>query len=580
MYNNTMYFLYFLDYSKKGGILLKKSKFLLLLVLTLVLSSFLAACGGSKDKDDSANKDSDVKQEITVLESQSIPSMDSVKATDNVSFTAMNNVMEGLYRLDQNQDPVPGVADGEPEVSEDGLVYTFKLKEEAKWSNGDPVTAHDFVYAWQRAIDPETGSEYGPYMMEGKIKGASEIIKAASEGKEYDLNTLGVKALDDKTLEVTLEVPIPYFQSLMSFPTFFPQNQKFIEEQGEDYGKTSDNLIFNGPFVLVDWEGSTDSEWTYVKNENYWDADTVKLEKVSWNVLKDPQAAANAFETGEADITSKLSSDIVPQYEGDERLVKWLEPTIFWIKMNEDNKALKNVNIRKAIAQAINKEDYVNSVLNNGSVVANYAVPDEFVKNTETGQDFREINGNELLPYNVEEAKKSWEKGLKELGVDKVELRYLTDDTETAKKTAEYIKNQLETNLQGLTITVESVPFSVRIERQRKQDYDLQLHGWGPDYLDPMTYSDLWVTGGGNNLMSYSNKKYDELIKAAQTTLATKPVERFEALAEAERILLEEDAAIAPLYQRSSNVLVSEKVKNFTYHLVGPELSFKWTYVE
>ena len=166
-------------------------------------------------------------------------------------------------------------------------------------------------------------------------------------------------------------------------------------------------LIYNGPFVLAEWDGSTDSSWTYVKNENYWDAETVKLEKVNWNVLKDPQAAANAFETGETDVTPKLSSDIVPQYEGDERLVNWLEPTIFWLKLNQkDNPALQNVDIRKAIAQAINKEDYVNSVLNNGSIVANYAIPDDFAKNDETGKDFREINGNELLPYNVRRSKK------------------------------------------------------------------------------------------------------------------------------------------------------------------------------
>lgn len=564
---------------------MKKSKFLLLLSLTLVLSMFLAACGGSKDNADEGNKEDgtttdDVKQELRMLESTSIPAMDTVMATDTVSFTTMNNVMEGLYRLDPDQNVVEGMAEGEPEVNEDGTVYTIKLRD-AKWSNGEPVTAHDFVYAWKKAIDPDTASPYGPYMMEGKIKGAKEIIEAAAEGQEYDLDTLGIKAIDDKTLEITLEKPIPYFKSLMAFPTFYPQNQKFVEEQGDNYALTSENLIYNGPFVLANWEGATDSEWEYVKNENYWDADSVKLEKLTWNVLKDPQAAANAFETGEVDITTKLSSDIVPQYEGDERLVTWLEPTVFWIKMNQkDNPALQNTNIRKAIAQAINKEEFVNNILNNGSIVANYFIPNEFVKNEETGEDFRAINGNELLTYNLDEAKKAWEAGLAELGTDKVSLRYLTDDTENAKRTAEYIKNQLETNLPGLTITVESVPFSVRIDRQNKQDYDLQMAGWGPDYLDPMTFADLWLTGGGNNKMDYSNPEYDRLIEEAQTTLAQSPTERFEAIAKAERILLEEDAAIAPLYQRSANILVSEKVANFTKHVVGPEYSFKWTYVK
>lgn len=561
---------------------MKKTKFFQLIAISLVLSVLLAACsGGGEDTSKDADKESaNATQELKALELQAIPSMDTVMAQDTVSFTTMNNVMEGLYRLDSNQEVVGGMAEGEPEVSEDGTVYTFKLRD-AKWSNGDPVTASDFVFAWQRAIDPENASPYGPYMMDGKIKGAAEISAAGAAKKEYDLNTLGVKAIDEKTLEVTLERPIPFFKSLMSFPTFYPQNQKFVEEQGDNYAKTAENLIYNGPFVLSNWDGSTASSWTYSKNAEYWDAEAVKLETVQWNVLKDAQAAANAFETGEADVTPKLTSDIVPQYEGDERLVKWLEPTIFWLKMNQkDNEALANVDIRKAIAQAVNKDDFVNSVLNNGSIVANYAVPQDFAKNDETGKDFREINGNELLPYNVEAAKESWEKGLAALGTEKVELRYLGDDTENAKTIAEYVKNQLETNLPGLTIKVESVPFSVRIDRENSQDFDIQMAGWGPDYLDPMTFSDLWLTGGGNNKMDYSNEKYDQLVNDAQTTLAQKPVERYEALAKAERILLEEDAAIAPMYQRSSNVLVGERVENFTYHLVGPEYSFKWTSVK
>lgn len=552
---------------------MKKAAFFQLIALSLVLSMLLAACNGDKE---GAN----ARKELKALELQVIPAMDTIMAQDTVSFTTMNNVMEGLYRLDPNQEVVDGMAEGEPRISEDGTVYTFKLRE-AKWSNGAPVTANDFVYAWQRAIDPKNASPYGPYMMDGKIKGAAEISAAGAKGKKYDLTTLGVKAIDEKTLEVTLERPIPYFTSLMAFPTFYPQNQKFVEEQGENYAKTAENLIYNGPFVLSDWDGSTASSWTYAKNKEYWDVKTVQLETVQWNVLKDAQAAANVFETGEADVTPKLASDIVPYYEGDERLVKWLEPTIFWLKMNQkDSKALKNVDIRKAIAQAVNKEDFVKGVLNNGSIVANYAVPQDFAKNEETGKDFRGMNGNELLPYNVKAAKEAWKKGLAALGTDKVELRYLGDDTENAKTIAEYVKNQLEKNLPGLTIKVESVPFSVRIDRENSQDYDIQMAGWGPDYLDPMTFSDLWLTGGGNNKMNYSNKRYDQLVNEAQTALAQKPTERYEALAKAERILLEEDAAIAPMYQRSSNVLVSERVKNFTHHLVGPEYSFKWTSVK
>lgn len=558
---------------------MKKSKFSLLLVLSLVISVFLSACygGGNQSSSDGGDKEKDSKeetnvpQELKVLESSEIPSMDTVLATDTISLSQLNNTNEGLYRIDENQEPVPGMADGEPEANEDGTEYTIKLKEDAKWSNGEPVTANDFVFAWQRALNPDTGSEYGPYMMMGKIKNAEALYNGEVKPEE-----LGVKAQDEKTLVITLEKPIAFFKSLMAFPTFYPQNQKFVEEQAANYGKKSENLVFNGPFAINGWEGPADTEWTLEKNAEYWDAKNVSLEKITFNVSKDPQAAANAFEAGEADVTPKLSTPaVIAQYDGDDRLLRWLEPTIFWLKLNQKNEALANVNIRKAIAMAFNKEDLTNEILNNGSIPANYAVPKEFVTNPDTGEDFREANGD-LLTYNVEEAKKLWAKGLEEIGQKEVKLVYLGGDTETSKTIDSYMKDQLQNNLEGLTIEVQSVPFSVRLDRDKTMDYDIQAAGWGPDYLDPISFSDLWITDGGNNKMAYSNEKYDKLLKDAQTTLANDPAKRFEALQEAEKVVLEEDAGIAPIYQRASNLLINKKVEGFTYHLVGPEYSYKW----
>jgi oligopeptide transport system substrate-binding protein len=555
----------------------KKSKFSLLLVLTLVLSMFLAACsGGNKEDEAATDKDSDAKgselaenQEITVLESAEIPAMDSVLAEDTVGFTMINNVNEGLFRLDQEQNPIPALSDGEPTVSEDGTVYTFKLRE-SKWSNGDAVTANDFVYAWQRAISQETASFYGPYIMAGVIKNATQV-----NAGELDINELGVKALSDNELEVTLEKPVPYFTALMAFPTFYPQNQKFVEEKGADYGKNAENLIFNGPFKMTKWDGVASTEWTLEKNETYWDAENVSLSKINYNVSKDPQAAANAFEAGEADVTPKLSTPaVISQYEGDNRLVTWLEPTEFWLKFNQENEALANKNIRFALSLAFDKDALVNDILQNGSLAANYAVPADFVKHPESGEDFR-AKYEEFNTYDAKKAKEYWEKGLKELGVDKLELSFLGGDTETSKTVDAFLKDQLQNNLPGLTVNLESVPFSVRLDREDKQEYDILHSGWGPDYPDPMTYSDLWLTGGGHNKMSYSSAKYDELVKSAQTELAAKPVERFEALQEAEKVLFD-DAALAPTYQRASNLLVNEKLEGFTYHIFGPEYSWKF----
>jgi oligopeptide transport system substrate-binding protein len=564
---------------------LKKSKFSFLLILTLVFSLVLSAC--SSGNDDSGEKKpedegktgeetANVPQELRMLDSSEIPTMDTVLAEGSTSFTYINNVGEGLYRLDQNHKPVPALAAGEPEISDDNLVYTFKLID-SKWSNGEPVTAQDFVYAWQRAIDPATGSPYGPYMMGGKIKGAAEITELGAAKKEYDLNTLGVKAIDDKTLEVTLEKPIAYWQDLFAFPTFYPQNQKFVEEKGEAFASNAENLLYNGPFVMETWEGTDATEWVLTKNPEYHSADKVKLEKITVNVVKDSNSAVNAFEAGETDMTGLLSSDIVPSYEGDERMLSWMEATVFWIKMNQKNKALANVDIRKAIAMGFNKEDLAASILNNGSVAANYFVPKDFV--TLDGEDFREKHGD-LIEFNAEEAKKHWEAGLKALGVDKLELRYLGGDTEAAKKTDAYIKNQLETNLPGLTIKLESVPFAVRLERDNAMDYDLQFAGWGPDYGNALSFTDLWITDGGSNRMGYSNKKYDQLIKDAQGKLATDEKAQWEAQQEAERIMLEEDAGLAPVYQRAANILLNPNVKGLAIYNYGPDYSFQWVTIE
>ncbi|MGG3624431.1 peptide ABC transporter substrate-binding protein [Bacillus gobiensis] len=548
--------------------MLKKSKFSLLLALALVFSLVLSACGYGGSSEDSGDK----KQEAVILESAELPDMDSVKATDTVSFTTLNNVMEGLYRMDQNQEPIPAIADGEPEVNEDKTVYTFKLRD-TKWSNGDPVTANDFVYAWQRSLDPKTESDYGPYMMSGKIKNADKVYAGKAKPSE-----LGIKAIDDKTLEITLEKPVPFIESLLAFPTFYPQNQKFIEEKGDNYAKNAENLVYNGPYTLAKWEGSQATTWQYAKNDQYWDKDNVSMNKITFNVSKDPQAAANAFEAGEADVTPKLSTAaVLEKYQDDNRKVQWLEPTIFWLKMNQKNEALANENIRRAIAMSFDKEALVNDVLQNGSVPAYYEVPQDFVKD-ESGKDFRE-NGD-FLKMNKEEAKKLFAQGLKELGQSEVTINYLGDDTESAKTIASYMKDQLEGTLDGLTLNIQSVPFATRIDRDTSENYDIQVAGWGPDYLDPITFSDLWITKGGNNHMNYSNKKYDQLINDAQNKLADKPEERWATLQEAEKVLLEEDAALAPIYQRSSNVLVSDKLEGFTYHLVGPEYSYKWLKVK
>jgi len=559
----------------------KKSKLSLLLVLSLVLSMFLAACSGG-DKTEGTDKGKDKggekpaaeqladKQELNVLESAEIPTMDSVLGTDAMSFTTLNATNEGLYRLNPDQKVVPAGAEAMPEYNADKTELTIKLRKDAKWSNGDPVTAKDYVYAWQRAINPDTASEYGPYFMSEKIKNASAI----AEGKAK-VEDLGIKAEDDYTLKITLERPIPYIESFITFQLFYPQNQKFVEAQGADYAKDAAHLLYNGPFKMTKWDGPTATEWVMEKNDTYHGAKDVTLTKINFNVSKDPQASANAFTAGETDITPRLAqAAIISQFEGSKELLQYQEPSMWWLKMNEKNSALKNLNIRKAIALSVDKKALVEDVLANGSIPAGFIVPKDFTFD-KNGKDFRDTTDS-YQKMNKEEAKKLWEKGLSELGVKEVKLVYVGQDTETAKATDAFMKDQLEKNLPGLTLELNAVPFKIRVDREQKMDYDLLFSGWGPDYADPMTFMDLYLTGGDHNKMDYSNPKYDELVKAAQTDLAAKDEERWKALQKAEKILLEDDYALAPIYQRSVNLLVNPKVKGFAHHAFGADFSYQW----
>ncbi|AEV18286.1 Oligopeptide ABC transporter, oligopeptide-binding protein [Geobacillus thermoleovorans CCB_US3_UF5] len=545
-----------------------KKRFSFFLVLLLALSTFLAACGGGGDDNaQGGEKPAEKKEQVlNLLETSEIPSLDPALATDQVSFIVLNNVMEGLYRLGKDNKPVPGVAESYT-VSEDGKTYTFKLRQDAKWSNGDPVTAHDFVFAWRRVLDPKTKAEYAYIMYD--IKNAA----AVNTGK-LPVDQLGVKALDNYTLQVELENPIPYFISLTVFGTFMPQNEKFVKAQGDKYGLEANTTLYNGPFVLSEWKH--EQGWTYAKNPNYWDKDTVKLEKINVKVVKETATMVNLYDTKKADRVI-LSAEFVDKYKKDKNFHTYLEPSIFWLRMNTKKEPLNNVNARKAIAMAIDKEAMVNTLFNNGSVVANYAVPKDFVTGPD-GKDFRDANGD-LVSYNVDEAKKLWEQAKKELGKDKFTIELLNYDDDVAKKVGEYLKEQLEKNLPGLTVNIKQQPFKQKLELESNMQYELSFSGWGPDYQDPMTFLDLWTTNNPHNQTGWSNAEYDKLIKDAKTTLLGDLQARWDAMLKAEKILFEE-MPIAPLYQRGRAYLQREYVKDIVIHSFGGDYSYKWAYIE
>lgn len=553
-----------------------------LMGIMLVLSVFLAACSDKNDNADDSTESGkkateksggDGSQVLSLIEVAEISSADSSIAEDAVSTKVLNNIMEGLYRVNQEGLLAPAMAETEPEISEDGMTYTFKIRD-AQWSNGTPVTAHDFVYAWQRAVDPETASPYGPYLMAGMIKNATEI----GEGKA-EVADLGVKAEDDKTLVVQLERPVAYFLSLTSFATFLPLNEEFVADKGDSYATSSDAMIYNGPFSLSDWDGT--GNWNYVKNDTYWDAGSVKLDEIVVDVIKETSTAVKLYESGDKDRVV-LNSEYAMQYAEDPNVYNEVETAVFYLKMNQlrDGKPtpLANPDIRKAITRAFNKEELADAVMANGAKAANFLVANDFVLD-ENGKDFREYS-KDFTVYNVEEAQEFWKKGLEALGTDEITLEFLGGDAESSKKQQEWYKSELERNLPGLTIKLKEVPAAVRLELDDTSDYDLQATGWGPDFQDPISFMELFVTDSPQNKMGYSNPVYDELIESTKTTYANDPIKRFEVFAEAEKVLLEDDAAIAPTYQRGGMFLRNPAVKGIAVNPFGSDFTYKWMYIE
>ncbi|MDA1797722.1 peptide ABC transporter substrate-binding protein [Bacillus cereus group sp. BY6-1LC] len=532
-----------------------------LMVMALVTSLLLTACNNKENKSDKEAK----KQVLNVTVSEEIPSLDTAKTMDGTSAHIMQNIFEGLYALDDQDQPIPAVAKSFKR-SEDGKKYTFDLRKDAKWSNGDNVTAHDFMFAWKRAIIPETASQYASMLF--YVKNAKEINKGT-----MPLDALGVKVINDYKLEVELEQPIPYFLQLLALPIYLPQHESFLKEQGKNYALEPSNLIYNGPFVLEKWKH--EQEFQLKKNATYWNQKKVKLDEINFQIVKDTMTAVNLYEAGNLDRVP-INSQFVDKYKGSKELHMSSDPGIAMLRFNEQNNALANKKVRQSISFALNKEDFVAHFINNGAKSASGLVPVGHV-DEETGKDFRKENGD-LSSYDLQNAKKIWEEAKKELGVEQVNLEFLTFEQDNAKRMAEYIKGDLEKNLQGLTIQIKQQPFKQKLQLEQTGNYDITMANWGPDYKDPISYLELFTTGNPNNKMSYSNSHYDELIKKAKTDFVLEPEKRWGVLLEAEQVLLE-DAAVAPLYHIGSAYVQKDYVKGIEKHQFGGVYTYKNAYI-
>ena len=540
-------------------------KKLFAVLTSVVMALSLVGCGASQSSVNTLN----FASELDII------SLDSTMANDSLSFTAIHAFTDGLMITNKEGEVVEAIASSYEE-SDDHLTYTFHLRD-AKWSNGDSVTANDFVFAWRRAIQKSGNYAYMFGTDGANIKNADALMAKQQEGKDLtdeDMKTLGVEAKDDKTLVVTLETPCSYFLSLMTFPCFYPVNENFVKEKGDKYGTSVDTVLSNGAYVLKSWD--LGSKATFVKNEQYYDADKVKLEELNLLLVQDPKTAALNFDSGANDY-APINSELVDKYKNTSNYHQFSDGFLYYLQLNFENKDLANLNIRKALSYAINRQDLTDNVLKDGSKPATGFVPSELSKGPD-GKDFRETSGT-YTDYNVEQAQKYLDQGLKELGKDSIQLRLLYGTDESPKDTlAEYLQNTFS-KLKGLSIEMVATTKQDRIyNRQKNGDFDISVTAWAPDYADPTTYLNLLLENNSNNYGHYVSKEFNDLMNKAKKSVGDEQ-QRWNYLLQAEKVAME-DYAYIPVFEKGTAVLIADKVSGLYHQSVGVPETFHYVEIK
>lgn len=554
--------------------LMKSAKRVAALALSLAMCGTLFAGCGNNQNTPSSNNEGGASSHPGVLNvhiETNVQSMDPQEATDGTSFEVIANITDGLTQPDADGQPIAAIAESW-ETSDDQLTWTFHLRQDAKWSStGNPVTANDFVYSWQRAVDPDIASEYS-YMLSdiGQIVNAADIIAGTKDKSE-----LGVEAPDDYTLVVHLNAPVAYFLSLMYFPTFYPIEQSFIESCGDTYATSPETLQSNGAFIMQTYEPSS-TEFTLVKNEEYWDADRIQLTQINYQLVQDNQQALLSYQGGDLDVIT-ISGDQVDQVSADPEFFTYNAGYLWYLTVNmQDVPELANLNLRLALANAIDRETMMTNVVKDGSQAAYFNVPDGLAVGPD-GQDFRATaeDYSDVISYDPEKAQEYLEKAKEELGVNSFEFDMIVDDDAQPQQVATYLQEQIQSTLPDVKISITIEPKKQRVLDCQSGDFEIGLTRWGPDYADPMTYLGMWRTNNNNNYGHWSNAEYDALLDDATIGEASKDAQaRWDALHAAEAIAVR-DMVIIPLYEKSNACMSKGYVSGVEYHPVALNRVYK-----
>lgn len=532
---------------------LRNGKWIFMLSLLLVIALIAVGCSS----DDGASGDGEEKR--LVLNNGGEPtSLDPPIGNDARSYDILNNLMEGLTRLDKNEPvPVPAMAE-RWDISDDGYVYTFYIREDAKWTNGEPVTAHDFEYSFKRLANPETASPAAHHSY--WIAGAEAFN--SGEGTEEDVL---VKAVDDKTLEITLENPVDFFLSITAMPQLFPVHKETVENN-ENWANSVDTIVTNGPFKLTEWE--RDEYILIEKYEDYWDVATVNLDAVEYLMIEDTNTAYQLYQNDELHV-SGIPGDLVGELIDGPETKLYPRSGIEFKRFNVTEEPFHNKNIRKAFAMAINAQEIVDYIIQGNQTVMNGYVYNEFAH--PAGGTWRENVGS-LYEFNVEKARELLELGMEEEGYDElppITLSYNTSDQ--LHLVAQAAQEMLVQNL-GVEVQLENTEWAVFLEAQRNVELQFSRSSFLGGYNDPMNYLDNFTTGNPMNRTGWSNDEYDRLVR--ESLSEPDPEARFALMQQAEELFMDE-AVIVPLYFYNSTFLEKPSVVDVVRHPVG-FVELKW----
>lgn len=546
---------------------MQKIKKFTLAAVSVSAAFLLAACGSQQ----SASKD---KQVLKLSATAPLDTIDTSKAT---GYGQTGNVFESFYRLGKNGQPAAGLAKSGT-VSKDGKTWTFKLRSNAKWSNGEKITAQDFVYSWRRTINPKTASPYA-YLFSG-IKNADEIIA----GKKAP-SSLGIKALNQETVQVKLNRPIAYFKVLMAYPLFGPQNEAFIKKTGKKYATSSKYMLYSGPFKITGWKGTNDT-WSFVKNNQYWDKQAVKLSKISYQVVKTTNTGYQLYQQGKLDLTP-LSSEQVKQLKKNKDFKTYPYSYIAFLAYNFQakdatvKKALNNKNIRLALSLSLDRKILTSKVFGDGSSVPTGFVASGLAYDPANKEDFaKEQKVANTVDYNEKLAEKYWKNGLKELDLKNLNLTLLASNESTnADALTQYLQSQWTKVLSGINVKVNSIPSKNAYTKASSGDFDIYVSGWGGDFSDPMTFMQILQKGTSYNYGKWNNAEYNSLINKALTTDANDVNKRWQDLVKAAQVA-NADQAVSPIYQQTTAYLQNSKVKGIIHNNAGTQWSYKYAYIK